>query len=245
MKISPQVFVQADSYPIALVVKSHDADNAAAIHNYYLKYLEDAGLSTDSLAIYPAYYPLNNPKRVTAKDAKAWVAEFLTHVKEQKIEIIYCADATYFKLLTKLPKADAYLGYVMPCSAEGFEDVSVIYGINYRSIIYNPLNHPKLNQSLEALVKHHNGETNQFSETILKNTRYLDRDDLEGIQGVLTSLREVPTLACDIEGFSLKHYKAGIATIGFAVNATDGVVIECDYEALAEPDGPLHGKQSG
>ena len=229
--ISPVVAEQRDAYPIALLIKQQDAFNESGIRTYYFESLKEQGVDLYDIAVYGVYYSTSNPKKVSVKDVKGWLTQFLDDAKQMGIETIYCCDANYFKQLTKLKKAEAHLGYVLPCAIEGFEHLNVIYGVNYRSIVYNPANHPKLDQSLTALVDHLNGQTNRFKHSIIENAEYIACDNVSRIASALDSLREYETLACDIETFSLRFIEAGIGTIAFATNATDGIAFQCDYDS--------------
>ena len=154
---------------------------------------------------------------------------------------IYCADANYFKVLTKKTKAEPYLGYTLPCAMEGFEHMTVTLGINYRALLYNPLNEDKLNLSLRAYAQTAQGQIATLGKNIIHEAHY--PNTITEIDGQLRRLHQHKILACDIETFSLRPHLAGIATIGFAWSRHAGTAFCCDY--VNDPlSSENQGKQS-
>jgi len=83
---------------------------------------------------------------------KDYLADLLPALDSIGTKLIYCADANYFKVLTKLGKAAPNLGYVVPCKFPGYEHMNVVLGINHKSLLYDPSNEPKLLMSINTLI---------------------------------------------------------------------------------------------
>ena len=167
-------------------------------------------------------------KKPSAKTANAYIPGLLKAIDSLNIKVIYCADGEYFKKLTKQTKAEPHLGYVMDCAWKGFEDIKVIYGINYQSIFYDPVkNGAKLALSLKTLNDHMNGTYSAIGTTIIKHSEYYT--ETHDIEAFLQRLHQYDELTCDLETFSLFFGDAGIGTVGFAWNEHEGGAFCCDY----------------
>ena len=146
------VFETSDQYPIALLIKN-TAFNKQEIENVYLSVLTKAGIPAADVVAMDLLYNASNKAPVSL--IKEHLADVLEALDSVGTRIIYCADAAYFKQLTKQGKAEPHLGYVLPCKVEGYEHMDVILGVNHKSLVYNPANEPKLAMSLETDQQDH------------------------------------------------------------------------------------------
>lgn len=225
------IFENADTHPIALLVKQ-SAFNKQEIITTYLKPLLNAGIPQDHVIALSLAY--NQQGKAPAKYIKQYLDDLMPTLNSVGAQYIYCADAAYFKALTGTKKADANLGYVLSCTIAGYEHMKVVLGINHKSLIYNPANEPKLDMSIHTLVSQFSGNYTPPGKDIIKKAFY--PDDLETIADMLDQLHQCESLSCDIEAFSLRFEKAGIATITFCWSDSEGIAFACDYKPL--PDGP-------
>lgn len=170
----------------------------------------------------------DNGAKVSAKNAQAYLKELLPIIKSYGISLLYVTDGTYFKQLTKVTKVDPALGYVKDCVIKGFEDLRIVYGINYQSLVYNPNNQQKLDLSISAVNGYFSGTSAQPGQDIIRTAEY--PTDIKRIKELLASLHQYPEISADIEAFSLRHMDAGIGTISFAWSEHDGIAFLCDYK---------------
>ena len=228
-------FEPSDSYPIAILIKTTSFQRGP-IYATYVKPLEDIGISKGDIIALPLEYNAN--KKAPVKLIKSCLDDLLATLLDLGVKTIYCADAAYFKTLIKQHKAEQHLGYVLPAKYEGFTGFDVILGVNHTSLIYSPTNDAKLNLSMKALVQHLLKEPDVFANSLLKDAR--SPVTLAEIKHQLGELHSHPALTCDVETFSLSHDKAGIGSIAFAWNTTDGVAFLCDYKIVIGED-PIQG----
>ena len=222
-------YAASDSYPIAILLKQSSFTKAAVYSNYVMP-LEEAGINKDTVIAFSL--PYNEADKAPVKHISTVLDALLPELLDENVKYIYCADAAFFKKLAGVSKAEPNLGYCLPCTYAGYEDLQVILGINHTSIIYNPLNESKLQHSLTPVINSMLDEPAQYEKSIITNACYPVHIDDVTVE--LTKLLAYPALSCDIETFSLDHDKAGIATIAFAWNDSEGVAFHVDYAAHAE-----------
>lgn len=232
------VFDQSATYQVALLIKA-SAFNTLEITNTYVNPLINAGIPREEIISFTLAYDHNG--KAPVKFIKSYLETLLPALDSVSSNLIYCADANYFKVLTKSKKADPHLGYVLPCAIEGYEHLNVILGVNHKSLIYDPKNETKLAMSLEALKTSYHGIENQLGKNVLTDANYpLMFDD---IKDWMTRLLDYPFLSVDVETASLRFEEAGIGTITFCWDEHSGVAFPVDYRAFDEPteDG-LYGE---
>lgn len=185
----------------------------------------------------------DNGSKVSAKVAKAYLAELLPIVVEQGITCLYVIDGTYFKQLTGQKKIDPVVGYVLNCIIKGYEHLKIVYGINHQSVVYNPNIQEKLDLSITAVNQVFNGTVTAIGTDVIRSSVFPSSD--EDIRLELAKLHEYPELSADIEAFSLKHYDAGVGTISFATSQHDGIAFLCDYKPYitGRTLGGLYGRK--
>lgn len=198
------------------------------LERYYVDSLEAKGISRDRVIAYELYYSFGKVKSV---DAKAYIKELIEEMKNDGIQYVYCADAAYFKYLSKQKKAQQNLGYVFDIPDT---DMQIILGVNYGSVIYDPTNLHKLTLSLSTLKDIYNQDFIEIGHSIISKSYY--PDTVTDISNILRELLDYPILYCDIETYSLKFHEAGISTIGFSVDKNQGTAFAVDYATNHEPN---------
>lgn len=222
---------QQQHYDIAILIKETNFSKAD-LHTQYVSPLNAQGIASERIIAFDLEYP---SKKVTAKQAKEYLAKLIPALTGLGVKYIYCADAEYFKQLTKQTKADPHLGYVLPCVYIDY--MHVIYGLNYAGLVYNPNQYPKLDMSLKTLSSFVLGNFKALGGNVIHSAQY--PNTLESIKDFLHSLHQHPALTCDIETFSLELHKAGLATIAFAWDEHNGGAFAVDYATTA--DTGVHG----
>lgn len=222
------IFATADTYPIALLIKP-SAFNKTQLANHYVSPLRSMGCTEDVIAVTAEQGEKGKP---SVKEIKEYLDTLLPGLKELGTKILYVADSTYFKVLTKQGKAEPHAGYVLPCAIKGYEKFQVVLGLSYQQLIYDPALQTKLTASLQAVSNYLGGTYVAPGSHIIHTALY--PKTLEEIRQALLMLLEKPELTCDIEAFSLSFNEAGIGTIAFAWNEHEGVAFPVDYTPLRE-----------
>ena len=191
--------------------------NEELIYKYYVPYLD-----LEKCHFLPLYFT-QGKKKTAAKDIKQYIEEtIIPFVKKNQCKYILVCDGEYFKYLTKKPKANPYLGYVISTDI-GF----VIYVPSYKGSLYDVSFGSKLDIAFNALSLHLDGSYSDPGKNIIKTQVYPSSPT--EIATVLDSLHSTNKLTCDIETWSLKHYDSGIATITFCWNEHEGTAFSVDF----------------
>ena len=230
-------FTQSDTYPVALLLKS-SAFNKQEIQNNYLYYLGSRGVSQDRVVALTLEY--NDQGKAPVKFIKEYLEQLMPALDSLQSNLLYVADANYFKVLTGQSKAEPHHGYVLPCKLKGYEHMNVVLGINYQALIYNPELKSKLENSLDALSGWLDGTYQAPGTGIIHSAEYPVGH--AAIKEALQKLHQYPSLTCDIEAFSLRFNEAGIATIAFAWDEHNGVSFAVDYRPYPEPIDGMYGE---
>ena len=231
------VYTQADTYPVALLLKS-TAFKASEILTHYVEPLEAQGVPRESLIACTIDY--NEHGKAPVDFAKECLEALLPELRALGAKTLYVADSTYFKVLTKQGKAEPHYGYVLPCKMKGYEEFSVVLGLNQQALIYNPDLQAKLGLSLDTLAASVLGRYQPLGADILHSAEY--PKDVNRIHSLLNQLHQYPELSCDIESFSLRFWEAGVGTISFAWDQHNGVGFAVDYKELEVPKDGYYGE---
>lgn len=167
-------------------------------------------------------------KKPSAKFMKEFINCELQQVLDDfSIQYLICTDVEYFKVLTKQPKAEVHLGYVMDSV---FGSQKVVYTPSHRAIFYNPdLIKEKIQRSMRAVVDHAKNQYRAPGTGIIHFADYPQTN--ADIKAWLDKLLEMDRpLTVDIEAFSLKAHTAGIGTITFCWDEHNGIAFPVDYE---------------
>ncbi len=169
-------------------------------------------------------------KKTPAEEMKRFInEELLPSLYELKAQYLIVTDSEYFKVLTKVTKVDAFLGYVLDCA---YGPWKVIYIPSYRSVFYDPIKvRNKIAQGIDALLNHIQGTYKDPGHNIIHFEAY-PKTESEIKQWLDKLLKMDCDLTIDIEAFSLKHHTAGIGTITFCWNKHEGVAFAVDYQEI-------------
>lgn len=226
------VFEEANSYKVALLVKA-SAFNSVAIKNNYVDTLQAEGIPLDALIAFDL--PYNEHGKAPAGMIKEYLDKLLKALEGIGVNTCYVTDTNYFKVLTKKTKAEGSIGYTFPCAIKGYEHMTIILGVNYQSLIFNPDLKNDLNLSLATLVSHTTGTYTPLGQDVIHSSYYPNTP--EKIKKTLQSLHQYDQLYVDIEAFSLRFWEAGIASIAFAWDSHNGLAFLCDIHAETLDDG--------
>lgn len=217
------IYATRQHYETAILIKEA-ALQPSEIKRFYVDPMVQAGYKAEDIVVLTLDYLPNN--KAPVGHIKKYLEQLLPALKKLNTKHIYCADSNYFKVLTKNQKAEAQLGYVLPCAIPGYEDMQVILGVNYQAITYNPTQQDKLDLSLHTLTSYLKGSYEALGADILKWAFY-PKTDAE-IKKAFDEIMTWPEVAVDIEGFSLHPFKCGIGTIAFSKDTTGGIGFQCD-----------------
>ena len=219
------IFQEATSYSIALLAKATAFKEQELLSNY-VEPLVSRGLSKDSLIAFTLDY--NDVGKAPAAFIKEYLDKLLPALDSLGVQYLYVTDAAYFKVLTKEAKAEPHYGYVLSCKIKGYEHMSVVLGLNYQALIYNPDLQAKLDMSLDKLASTVGGCTHVLGSDIIHSASY--PDTTESIAAALEALHQYPRLTADIETRSLRFQEAGIETIAFGIDKHKGVAFCVDKQ---------------
>jgi len=222
---------ERNSYEICFLVPSlHMAD----IDRHYVEPFLDN--EREHLLAYDLF---QQGKKTPVKLQREYLEQLLPILEDLHVKYLVTCDAEYFKTLTKSPKADAALGYVLDSVCGRFK---VIYCPNYKTIFYDPDRiKTNISAALRALAMHRQDTYLPPGYEIIKSGSY--PSTTADIRSWLQLLLDMNcALSADIETFSLKHHEAGIGTISFAWNESEGVSFAVDYEPIPGATSAPYGR---
>jgi DNA polymerase-1 len=229
------IFKEANTYRIAVLSKSTSFSKHELRVNY-VDPLIKRGIAEEEMIAFTLDY--NSEGKAPAQHIKDYLSNLLPALDSLGVKHLYVADANYFKTLAGQGKADPHFGYVLPCKIKGYEHMSVVLGLNYQQLIYNPQLQAKLDLSLFTLASGVAGNYQAIGSDIIHSAQY--PKSWQAIRAALQSLHQYPSLTCDIEGFSLRFDEAGVATIAFAWDKHNGIAFAVDYQEYALPPAEGH-----
>lgn len=207
---------QKSEYPIVFLVPEL---NKSEIVKHYLT---PQGIPLGDAIAIPIYKP--NKKTKVPILREYFESEVLPFLDQVKCKYLVICDSDYFKAITKSAKVDATIGYI-----NQYNQYNILYCPSFKSIFYDPDKvKAKIELSLKSMVNHITGKYTEPGKNIIQYSAY-PRSVME-IKWWLEKLvlMDKP-LAADIEGFSLKHYDAGIGTIAFAWSKHEGIAFPIDF----------------
>ena len=207
------------SYPVCIVVPTINGSDIKKA------YVADNFDEKDVLVVDLFYN--QGTKKTTAAQMKEYIINELVPVwKENGVKYIIISDSAYFKILTKVAKVDAYLGYALDTE---YGDFKVAYVPSYKAIFYDPIKiKPMIKQGIDAVMAEMAGIYKPPGTDIIKFARY--PKSIEDIEQALIDLLEMEKpLTIDTETFDLKHPTAGIGTISFSWDKHSGIAFAVDY----------------
>jgi DNA polymerase-1 len=205
---------------------------------YYQPHLKALG---ENVMIVDLYFD-SKKKKTPVAEIKEYLDDLLPILKTQGIEFLVVTNPDYHKVLTKGGKTDASIGDF--CISKYDTDFTVTYCPNYARMFYDPDNmRKKIGMALESTKRWAKNDVTIVGSNIIKFADYPTKP--EDIDKWLVKLLDMDCdLTCDIEGFGLKHYDAGIGTITFCWNQHEGIAFPVDYTiAKGSASADLHGVQ--
>ena len=134
---------------------------------------------------------------------------------------VLIADSEYFKVMAKVTKPDAYIGYFFG------DTFKFLYTPSYKQIFYHPEEtKEKITRALDSIKASEQGKYCSPGSNIIKDEYY--PSTAEDIAILLKSLANRPILTCDIETYSLKHVDAGLGSICFCWDKHSGCAFKID-----------------
>ena len=134
---------------------------------------------------------------------------------------VLVADSEYFKVMAKVTKPDAYIGYFF---GDAFK---FLYVPSYKQIFYHPEEtKEKITRALDSIKASEQGKYCSPGSNIIKDEYY--PSTTKDIAVLLKSLANRPILTCDIETYSLKHVDAGLGSICFCWDRHSGCAFKID-----------------
>lgn len=134
---------------------------------------------------------------------------------------VLVADSEYFKVMAKVTKPDAYIGYFFG------DTFKFLYIPSYKQIFYHPEEtKEKITRALDSIKASEQGKYCSPGSNIIKDEYY--PSTTKDIAVLLKSLANRPMLTCDIETYSLKHVDAGLGSICFCWDKHSGCAFKID-----------------
>lgn len=134
---------------------------------------------------------------------------------------VLVADSEYFKVMAKVTKPDAYIGYFFG------DTFKFLYVPSYKQIFYHPEEtKEKITRALDSIKASEQGRYCSPGSNIIKDEYY--PSTTKDIAVLLKSLANRPILTCDIETYSLKHVDAGLGSICFCWDKHSGCAFKID-----------------
>jgi DNA polymerase-1 len=202
-------------YDLAILVKK-GAMRQKELDDNYVKPLVKGGLSREGILA------LSLEENEAGKTPVSLIKEHLVKIekvlKQQDIKHVLCTDASYFKVMCKVRKAEPHYGYVLPSSIPG---VQVALSINYTQLFYNPNLKERMLLGIEAITRKIKGQACRFEQDQKRKIHILDSP--KSIKTKLNDLLKYPALTCDIETMGLKLSLSSLASIAFAWNQEDSI----------------------
>lgn len=196
----------------AIFIKE-DAIEFQSLNEYYYKPLANLGIEKENIEVFKLIY--DNPKKVTAKVGKAWLAKIVEELPKSLINIII-ADSNYYKWVTKATKVSKNFGVSVLGKLDGYEDFRCVYVPNYKSLYKQPENQQLIDLGLETIAG--------FVKTaVVQSEEY--STELGTEKDLLDSLYKYPKLTLDIETTGLA-LTSSIITISFAWDKHNGIAID-------------------
>lgn len=209
-------FADLGEQTIAILVPTKDFNKQAIITNY-IQPLEARGINREEILVLNLGH--TNSGKYLIKDIVApWVDLLGKAIKNLGLQYLMICEPTYFKRICQVSKSEPHHGYVLPTM---WDDVEGLICPNYTSLFYNPANREKIDMACTALSRRVQGKRPLFSAD--PTTKCYFPETTSDVHRALKNLVHRRELYCDIEAFSLRVDKAGIASIAFAWSEEEGV----------------------
>lgn len=175
--------------------------------------------------------PIVVPKLTTVKLIREWIQENISI----DTAVVLCSISSITKALTGKNSIQAQ-GYVLDTEYE----YRLISMPSYEQRFHAPERITEaIDRAKDAYRAWLQGSYKEPGADVIHSATYILDNDLDGLNRFLQGLQSYPSLSCDIETYSLKHYSAGIGSIAFAWDEHNGGAIYVNnnpeyIQALAE-----------
>lgn len=203
-------FTEKDAYSVAVLIKE-SALKLEIKEHYPIDWNNSIALS------------LSYKDKTTVKDIKADLSNIIKACKHLQVKTLLVCDTAYFKVLTKLSKAEPHYGSVIHTN-----DFDIILAPNYQALFYNPNIQSKIDLAVTALLNHVQGTHVALGTGIIHYEAY--PSTIDEISEWLIELLQEPVLTCDIETTSLNVMQAKLVSISFAWSKHEGIAFEITPE---------------
>lgn len=214
------------TYKIAILIKDLSFDKDS-IYNYYIEPLVKKGINIEDIIVFSLTY--NQANKAPIKLIKEVLNNLAKGIAKLKIQYLLITDGNYFKAICGTKKSDPYYGHALMGYYAGFEKITCILSLSYAALFYNPALRPKLTNSILTMYDVCKGILLEPGHDVYHSEYYPETP--KQVEEALESLHQYPSLAIDIEGFSLRFNKAKIATISFAWDAHNGIAFDISHTA--------------
>lgn len=194
--------------------------------NLVRHYLEPFGIPRDAAHMLQCP-PIVAGQKLSNQALRDYFENYLVpEVENLSLTYLVVTQAECFKHLTGAKKLVASVGYVMDSLWGPWK---VLYAPGPGSMFHAPeTTRVQITQTMTSLLDHAQGSYIEPGQGIIHSAAY--PQTLEEIEQWLRYLHGLDCpLTVDIETFSLKHYKAGIATITFCWDQHNGISFPVDY----------------
>ncbi|CAM0055606.1 DNA polymerase [Vibrio phage K479] len=205
-------FKEQSNYKVAILLKE-TALRKDKIEKHYVKYLEAGGIAKEDIVCFSL--PYDTPKKVKAATGKDYLNhQLLPVLKTLGVTTILCGDPSYFKFLSKKTTTEKEHGYHLKTQLKDWEDEFDLFLLpNHQAVFHDPRVQERIEFDLQAFIDFNNGQYKELGQDVVKDyASYITTFD---IKEFLDSLMLLPEVYVDAETFGLKHYYAGLGTIGF------------------------------
>ena len=174
-------------------------------------------------------------KVIPAAQLKEITSNLESCIETCGIKTVYVAESAVFKKLAGVKKSTEYLA--IPCRPKDeSKDYNIVYGVNYQRLFYEPTLINDLTRSYNVAIALSEGRDfdvipPDLTSKVVKLKEYFE------MKAVLAQLMAEPSLALDLETFSLRFYEAGIASFTLSPSTESAYSFLCD---MYEEDGVNH-----
>ena len=213
---------------VAVLIPEKSFEDPSEVQKYYVDPLKQEGFSVVVLPL-----KLTPRGKVIAANKKECMPAIIKKLNKYKIKYVLVANGEYFKHMAGLKKVEPFRGMVCESNLKGLEPTRIILSLNHKALFKDASASLKLNQSIDVVINHANGQYTAPGKDLIKYSEY--PTGLRGISNALRGLLKKPHLYMDIEAFSLKVFDTGIGSFAISPDRFGGIAFLVDY--VANRDG--------
>lgn len=223
------------SYNVALLVKD-SALISEQVKNHYIKqYSVIDGSKPEEVIAFSLEWGSKAPSSSAMGD---YIDRLTKVLLKLKVTTLVITNAAYFKRWTGATALQSK-NHVVPSLCGNFSCIPIP---DYNQSFYDDRIPPVITEGINTLHQHLTGTWIAPGTHMVKHAGF--PKTLEDIKSALLALHQHPTLAVDIEAYSLRFDKAGIGTIAFAWNEREGIAFPVDAIEYDDQSGKEKNWQS-